>query len=488
MNSKLLEELRDPRVIAALTLGTGRAALEPPASLAKEDASEEAERWPLVAAAVLGQERSFRRQSAPKLQGGARLPASEGPWLTESERTALRRLVAVERDHICLFAALWASVAASPRKLHPFDLPALRSFLTDSAATLGPVESAWLALTSTARRSDAADSDAPADGSWTDESWMEATPAAQGDYAAARRRENPAEGRALIQKGVEGQPAATRCRLVEALAWGLSDSDRELLESLLEDRAKTVKEASARLLSRLPGTPQYAERIEDAVARLDVGKKGMTGRKKTLKLRRKGTGRVNVIHHAQSTFQYLRSEDLASALGMSLEDMFRAAAKDARLQSVFLVRAMVEGVEATARAAPLLPDGDGWAAVSDWVNEGDSTQLSETLPLVLRPHQWDHWPSVHELNRLQEIIGGPLPVELARSILDGDLLKTTLKEVAESPSPDGTPFLPLVGLMPPSLHPSLKERLAALPFHCTSVLLELIQLTAALLDPNPTDD
>lgn len=486
MNDALLNELHDPRVMAALTLGTARAAIDAPASLGvplDSGGPGTAERWPLIAAAILGQERSFRRTVPPKFQEGTRLPESNGPWLTESERSILRRLVNVRKDYGGILAALWAGLQASPRRLHPFDLPALRPLLTGPAAVPGPVESAWLVMTSAAGASEVT-----AGGAWTDESWLEATPAAQGEYAAGRRRQDPAAGRALIQRGLEGQPAATRCRLVEALATGLSHADRELLESLLADRAKSVKEAAMDLLAWIPGTAAYAELLQDALEQLDVGKKGLLGRKKSLKLRRGGARPRQVLFRAQAVFQRIRSQDLATALNVSVEDMFRAATKDAILQSVFLGRAMAEGVEATSLAAPLLPEADGWDVLSTGSIDNDSPELRRTLPLVLHPSRWSSWPSSTELDELQAILGGPLSEEAARELLGGAPLKDVLKEEAGSSSPDGARFLVLVGLIPPSLHALLKERLAALPFHCTSVALELIQFTASLLAPTPTDD
>jgi hypothetical protein len=76
------------------------------------------------------------------------------------------------------------------------------------------------------------------------------------------RETDPAAGLALVQSTWKSDPARDRAGFVEALATGLSMDDEPFLESALDDRSKQVREASARLLSALPGSRLVARMVE----------------------------------------------------------------------------------------------------------------------------------------------------------------------------------------------------------------------------------
>jgi hypothetical protein len=76
------------------------------------------------------------------------------------------------------------------------------------------------------------------------------------------RETDPAAGLSLVQSTWKSDPARDRAGFVEALATGLSMDDEPFLESALDDRSKQVREASARLLSALPGSRLVARMVE----------------------------------------------------------------------------------------------------------------------------------------------------------------------------------------------------------------------------------
>ncbi|RYB93953.1 hypothetical protein EUA93_06040 [Nocardioides oleivorans] len=74
----------------------------------------------------------------------------------------------------------------------------------------------------------------------------------------AGRRADPAAARALLDAQWDGLAARVRSEAVQALRTGLSLADEPLLERALDDRAKSVRDAAARVLDRLPGSARGA--------------------------------------------------------------------------------------------------------------------------------------------------------------------------------------------------------------------------------------
>jgi len=81
------------------------------------------------------------------------------------------------------------------------------------------------------------------------------------------RAVDPDLGRRLVDEARATDPAPARMALVQAMAPHLSMADEPLLESLLDDRARTVRSEVADLLSRLPNS-RYALRMAQRLAPL----------------------------------------------------------------------------------------------------------------------------------------------------------------------------------------------------------------------------
>jgi len=72
------------------------------------------------------------------------------------------------------------------------------------------------------------------------------------------RAADPAAGRRLVLAVLSGLDAASRARLVRALAVGLGPDDEDLLEAALDDRSKSVRNAAIALLDGLAGSARAA--------------------------------------------------------------------------------------------------------------------------------------------------------------------------------------------------------------------------------------
>ena len=82
--------------------------------------------------------------------------------------------------------------------------------------------------------------------------WQEGSLEQRVDLLSSERGDNPAQARARLEASLKELNAKERLPMVQALALGLSMDDEPLLEKLLADRGKEVRETAARLLSSLP--------------------------------------------------------------------------------------------------------------------------------------------------------------------------------------------------------------------------------------------
>lgn len=90
--------------------------------------------------------------------------------------------------------------------------------------------------------------------------WQEGSIAQRVSLLEAERETDPAQARARLEGSLKELNAKERAPMVAALHAGLSMDDEPLLEKLLADRSKEVRENAAQLLTRLPASA-HSQRI-----------------------------------------------------------------------------------------------------------------------------------------------------------------------------------------------------------------------------------
>lgn len=90
--------------------------------------------------------------------------------------------------------------------------------------------------------------------------WQEGSLDQRAQLLRSEREADPAKARARLEASLKELGAKERLPMIQALEQGLSMADEPLLEKLLADRSKDVREAAARLLSCLPES-SHCQRI-----------------------------------------------------------------------------------------------------------------------------------------------------------------------------------------------------------------------------------
>ena len=182
-----------------------------------------------------------------------------------------------------LILAEWLGLAAhhgfrvTPHLLPALlDLGRLRRELRPRIVAVGGARAPWLAelnpdwryLTRTPGSS-TVDENADSTG------WETGAQAQRLGYLRRLRRADPAAARELLQREWATLTPDERGDLVGTLADGLTLADETLLERALDDRRKEVREASAALLVRMPGSAYQARMVARARACVSIGDSGV---------------------------------------------------------------------------------------------------------------------------------------------------------------------------------------------------------------------
>lgn len=414
-------------LVSAALVGTGRRpAAELPAQdalgtlAARVDRADEAVRLLDLAAIVMVHRRAGRRAPA----GTPPAPCTEvdpRPTVPEPARARLRILL--EGDGMDFLPEWLALARAAGLRAPESELPALltaarsRTDLRETVADLAGPRGRWLAglnpewvwLTRIA----AGAIDDPV------EQWRHGR---FGERLAAfevLRGNDPDAARGLLAQVWHAEPADDRSVLVAALRTGLSGGDEAFLEQALDDRAKVVRVAAARLLTELPGSAFVARMRERALACLRPG----------------GAGRVLVVPPGECDEAMLRDgiaetsptgrEDhswwlgeivAATPLGVWRE-VFGANPEEIVARA--LPRRFVEDVrEGWARAAVLQRDV-GWARAL--AGRGAPTRLLTVLPAAECAEHVARHIAAHGLSEALQLLTNcpaPWPATLGDAVLD----------------------------------------------------------------------
>lgn len=403
-------------VIDALLQGTARRPLQLSGLLGEGLAPGDPANAPRMLALAM-QARRFALPAAPASFDEARPQADPRPVVTGELRTLILRLVTGKGnpgDDAAAFALAHA-LAGSGLRPHPFDIPRLQAFLRKHSEILG---------CGAGQEADSANQTADWS-AWETldaSTWPLATPARKAAFIAELRAGDPAEARSLVEAQLPLEKADVRLRLIEALATGLSDSDRPFLESLAGDRAPSVKQAVTRLLARLPGTGAAAEQIGELKSRIELGSTGLLRKRMTLSLQLPANIKTAAAETdwLASNFGAVGCAALAAGLGLTCEALLEAARDDDRLVRGIAFSASSERnwTLLAAIARRHLPDvwteflQPGLAAFGLVTPRERGEWASAAIPAPLDPGGLQ---SLH-VRALYAEMGGPLPLAQARAV------------------------------------------------------------------------
>jgi len=466
--------------LRALMLGSGRNELQPPPAM-RSLREARGDRWLLSAVALLGQQLRHRREPVPAIDERAGLPRDERPTVCERSRALMVSLFS-NRSGELPTAALAARFAmrAAGRRAHPFDLPKLPAWLGVDADLLDPQEVAWLG------RGKAGD-DEPVDGErMTADTWHEYPLAMRASFLARERVRDPAGARDMLAASLDAQPAATRCRLLECLAIGLSADDRELLEQQHAGRAESVRTVAAGLLARLPGTEQHGGKLDELTRDIVVGKAGVLRRKRTFAWRKASTDRADRVQEALDALVGVDLDALARRLGVDRDALVDGAAGDGALATGLLAAAVSTGRGDVVALARRLPEAE-WSRVLDML--GQHPQRAELarglVEACMQPQTWRTPPTPYALLQLLSSLEGPLPQRTAAALLAGEWLRRMLGTIAKSPLEASERFVlePIAALLPAPHRSEYRARIEPIALadrQRAGLLLDLLDL----LDPH----
>lgn len=239
-----------------------------------------------------------------------------------------------------------------------------------------------------------------------------------------------------------GEPANVRAELVGLLALQLDESDRPFLESLLQDRAQSVRDAATELLGRIRGTDAFAKRIARLKDHVTIKTAGLLTRHKVLKFTAPVTKQPRYLGDedvgARDLLGGLRLKDISDALGETEASLLEAASRTEKagmLPFLLLVQAARDGLIDLAIKYQSIHDGDNAQHTIAFLREVlpavEGATRDRVLRIALRPKDWRTSPHPFLVEQMAACIDAALPADLAGEILD--LPFWSAKEVAGRP-------------------------------------------------------
>ena len=401
-------------LVTAFLVGLGRQPLAVPALAAGAAEDEVA----LACLGLLAQRRRFDRPGpVPPPPAAPRIARDDGRAILEAEAgRLLQRFVAgcVGAHAAPLLEAAVARLAASGRRPHPFQVGRFLAALKKQGCGFGPREQAYLAEIAAVVEPAApavADLGAIDAGNWTGFPRQ-----IRVQFIAALRLRDPAAARQLVASTLAAEPANVRAELVGALGSGIGPDDRAFLEGLAGDRAQTVRDAAARLLSRVPRTPSHGERVARAVAALRVTPAGLVP-----------VDQGASVLQLETLFDGLTVEAVAERFASSSTDFIVKIAPAA--EALLLALAQL----AAARSG-----GGSWTRYTSILAvklSGAPDEARSALIAALAPFGNDPFPRAADWRALARLCGGPLPPALAAPILESTGCQAFLESLGDEASP-----------------------------------------------------
>ena len=270
-----------PELVDAAVLGTGRAAVPPPAPVLAGlpvlvgrpagGTSDPTRLLHLAAAASRARRAGFVPAAADRQPAPEAAPPDDRPGVSVAARRRLSDLLA---DGWTELVAEWARLLAGTGCRPPDVL--LPALLASGSASprlrdaLGPVlgpRAAWLATANPAWAWVVASVSAGPAGL---DAWTTASHRDRVDLLRRARASDPAAGRDLVVATWSQDSARDRTAFLSQLDVGLSPDDEELLNHGLADRQRDVRQTAAGFLARLPGSAFSGRAVARAAATVRV--------------------------------------------------------------------------------------------------------------------------------------------------------------------------------------------------------------------------
>jgi len=308
--------------------------------------------------------------------------------------------------------------------------------------------------------------------------WLQARPARKGAFIRTMRKTDPARARELVEAIFRTEPPAVRMSLLRALGENLSLADAVFLETLLKDRAPSVREGAEEMLARIPGTAQAAKRFQEGLDRVKVTKSGLLRRRDVLRIEFPATAKDDSQRRgwALNTIGAVPLDAFVDACGLSIDELIATAANDRILASVLTVQA-VRARRYDLLARLVRDDPSNLLAISF---VADPDVLDPPLALasaVIQPDLWSDLPDAASLHMVYQKLRAPLPEPTARSLLASKAWRKFLDRArADPPSTAADTTALIVALTPPPLRAALRADLAPLDPDITTRALTALSL------------
>ncbi|NTF17874.1 hypothetical protein G6L37_05625 [Agrobacterium rubi] len=355
-------------------------------------------------------------------------------------------------------------------KPHPFDLPHIESFVQKHASLLGTEALAF------AQR-DAAPEQRQSYfivELMNDDNWTAGNRGEKAKYIARRRSEDPDAGLALMEAAWAEQDVESKVRLVSSLRVKSNAADVPFLRTLLKERSPRIKDAARALLARLPGYDGDNPNLREALSRIEARQRD--GAKLELRLP-PGVSRYGSEEWIVSTFTGFGISELAVAKGMTVDELVLAAVPDERLLCALMVSATNDArfdiiSEISERHLPTMETFMASNAIPGVENLSADERVHWVRASFRPRHLIDI--SIGLLERLYDILEGPLPTDVARALLSSAVLRRTLL----TPGQIGIDHYEMLAVLcPPELRTDLARMIHRDPHAASAVqFIELLHV------------
>jgi hypothetical protein len=379
---------------------------------------------PLCQLSLLASRRKFSRSNASPSSAKAFVRTETKPFMPTDARRHLIKLVSGKEGNIGDAMALRAvkAIRASSFSLHPFDFAKLEDFIARHATDLGADARQWLSIVHVENK---LEQDLYLDETVNENNFAQASRAQRIEYLRDMRLRDPALARAFLETVISGEAAETRLKYLAVVATQLNEADKPFLEKLLTDRAPSVKELAAGLLSRLPGSDAQQRRIAKVQDYFEIKTEGLLRRRKVLRYRGPGKKADEKEKHIIDALEGTSLEEFAAALGSDETTLAGLALQE---HDERVLELMVLQMLARAGRIDILAShrdkfsGRGLESFAHVIAEGlqelSPEQQAEALALIVQPATWTSLPPPHVVWGLVTNLSSVLPVHVARDLLN----------------------------------------------------------------------